>query len=116
MEAIEQLNNETINDISASVQKAIIDVLVRKTLKAAKEFNAKSILLGGGVAANQVLRDRLELEIGNWKLEIPLFVPEKRLCTDNGAMIAATAFFNNNTVDWRKVDANPGLYFTRDNI
>src|SRR3989344_5900292 len=54
------LNNETISDLSASVQQAIIDVLVSKTLKAAEKFKVKSILLGGGVAANQKLRSELK--------------------------------------------------------
>ena len=105
------LSNETISDISASVQQAIIDVLVKKTLSAAREYNARSILLGGGVAANQALRNEFEFEIENWKLEIPLFVPEKWLCTDNAAMIATAAFYNDNVLDFRKLDAYPSLYF-----
>lgn len=108
---MKQLNSETIADISASVQQVITDVLVKKTLRAAQKYSAKSILLGGGVAANVKLREQFELEIGNLKLEIPLFVPEKRLCTDNAAMVAAAAFFSNKQTPWQKVDANPGLYF-----
>ena len=111
IQTMQPLSHSAICDISASVQKAIIDVLVKKTLKAAREYNAKSILLGGGVAANNKLREQFELEIENLKLKIELFAPPKSLCTDNAAMIAAAAFFNNNTQDWRKVDANPGLYF-----
>ena len=57
VKTIKQLNNETINDICAGVQYAITNVLSKKTLKAAKEHNVKSILLSGGVAANQTLRD-----------------------------------------------------------
>lgn len=103
------LNNQAISDISASVQQAIIDVLVKKTLDAAKKFNVKSILLGGGVAANQKLRD--ELKTRSYKLEAKLFVPPKSLCTDNGAMIAAVAFYNNEPLPWQKLSANPELYF-----
>ena len=98
-------------DLSASVQQAITDVLVSKTLKAAQKYKVESILLSGGVAANQALRDRFKLEIGNWKLEIPLSVPPKHLCTDNGAMIASAAFFNYKEVPWRNLTANPELYF-----
>jgi len=107
----EKLNNERISNICYSLQEAIFDVLIKKTFKAAKEYNAKSILLGGGVTANQTLKQRFELEIGNLKLEIPLFIPEKRLCTDNAAMIATAAFFNQAETDWQNISANPELYF-----
>ena len=109
--AMKQLNNETIADLAASVQEAIVDVLVSKTLNAAQKYKVKSILLSGGVAANQALRNRFKLEIGNWKLEIPFFVPEKWLCTDNAAMIATAAFFNYKPTHWSKITANPELYF-----
>ncbi len=105
------LGQQTINDISASVQNAIIDVLVKKTLKAAEKYNAKSILLGGGVAANQSLRNRLKLDARRYSLNAEIFAPSKNLCTDNAAMIGAAAFFNNKQTDWKKVDANPSLYF-----
>jgi N6-L-threonylcarbamoyladenine synthase len=85
--------------------------LIKKTFRAVNEFGAKSILLGGGVASNQTLRDKFALEIRNLKLEIPFFVPDKKLCTDNAAMIAAAAFFNHEATEWQKVSANPELYF-----
>lgn len=100
---------DDIADLSASVQQAIIDVLVTKTLKAAKQFMVKSILLGGGVAANELLRETLE--VGCQKLEVKLFAPAKSLCTDNAAMIASAAFFNYKPVPWQKITANPELYF-----
>jgi len=96
----------TINDICACVQKSIIEVLVRKTLKAAKKYNVKSILLGGGVAANQKLRDEIKL-----KTKIKFFFPEKGLCTDNAAMIGAYAAFHPEEKSWEKINANPELYF-----
>lgn len=105
------LSENDIKNISFSTQNAIIDVLIQKTLKACRRYNATSLLLGGGVSANQALRKKLELEIGNQKLEIALFVPEKQLCTDNAAMIATAAFFNYEEVSWQKVEANPELYF-----
>ncbi|PIP74497.1 MAG: tRNA (adenosine(37)-N6)-threonylcarbamoyltransferase complex transferase subunit TsaD [Candidatus Levybacteria bacterium CG_4_9_14_3_um_filter_35_16] len=106
-----KLNVKDVEDISASVQKAIVDVLIKKTLKAAQKYNTKSILLAGGVAANQKLRDQFESEIRNLKLEIPLFVPQKWLCTDNAAMIGAAAFFTGKKTPWRKIATNPELYF-----
>jgi len=62
-------------------------VLVAKTARAAKTLGARSIVLGGGVAANSALRDRLAGEAE--ALRVPLIVPRPGLCTDNGAMIGA---------------------------
>jgi N6-L-threonylcarbamoyladenine synthase len=102
---------EDVKNISYSLQQAIFDVLIKKTFLAAKKYNAKSILLGGGVAANQKLRDEFQSSIINSQSSIKLFVPPKNLCTDNAAMIAAAAFFNPEKTDWRKISANPELYF-----
>jgi tRNA N6-adenosine threonylcarbamoyltransferase len=73
-----------ISDLAASFQEAVVDVLVGKTLAAAKQFEAAGILLAGGVAANQSLRTSL---VEN--PDFPVFVPAFDLCTDNAAMIAA---------------------------
>lgn len=107
-----KLNNQQVSDISFAVQKSIVDVLIKKTIIAANLFKAKSILLGGGVAANQTLRDQLANSINENDLSnIKLFIPSKILCTDNGAMIAAAAYFNDYSTSFEKVDANPNLYF-----
>ena len=98
------LSVQTKRDIAAASQKAIVEVLVRKTIKAAVKYHANSILLGGGVASNQKLHDEL-------KLKIKLFVPPKSLCTDNAAMIGCYALFNHKPVPWNKITANPELYF-----
>jgi N6-L-threonylcarbamoyladenine synthase len=81
-----------IKAVAKETQKAIIDVLTQKTLKAARNLKAKSIILGGGVAANDELRK--EFKALNSKYRINFFVPEKSLCTDNAAMTAVTAYFN----------------------
>ncbi len=106
---IEDLNNKVIADICASTQKAIIDVLVKKTLNAAQKYKVKSILLGGGVAANQSLRD--ELSVKSLMLNVKLFAPPKSLCTDNAAMIGAYAAFHYKKTQWNKITANSELYF-----
>jgi N6-L-threonylcarbamoyladenine synthase len=93
------------------LQEAVFDLLLKKTFRAASEFRVKSILLGGGVTANQTLRKRFEEEIENRKSDIKLFIPDKKLCTDNAAMIAAASFFINEKVGWQKVSADPELYF-----
>jgi len=78
-------------EIAYEVQRAITEVLIKKTIKAARQYEAKSILLSGGVAANTWLRREFELAVK--KLKIKFFVPPKILCTDNAAMIAIAAYF-----------------------
>jgi N6-L-threonylcarbamoyladenine synthase len=76
------------DDAAASFQEAVVDVLVTKTVAAAREYRVKQILLAGGVASNRRLRQSLE---GN--SPIPVLIPEPVLCTDNAAMIAACGYF-----------------------
>jgi N6-L-threonylcarbamoyladenine synthase len=103
------LSKKEVPRYSAEVQEAIVEVLVYKTIKAAKKYNPKSILLAGGVAANTRLRERFQLEIRNSKLEIDLFIPPPKLCTDNAAYIASCAYYNNNPTNWSQVSSNPQL-------
>ena len=111
VKGLKKMDEQTISDLCASVQKAIINVLVKKTLRAAREFETRSILLGGGVAANQKLRDQFELSILDGQLSnVKLFAPPKSLCTDNAAMIAAAGFFAKET-SWKSIDASPSLHF-----
>ena len=104
-----QLSKQQVADIAFSAQQAIVDVLVRKTIKAAKKYNVKSILLGGGVAANQSLRDELSVKCS--MLNVKLFAPPKSLCTDNAAMIGAYAGFHYKPAQWNNITANPELHF-----
>lgn len=106
-----KLNKQQVADISLATQKSIIEVLVRKTLKAAKKYNVKSILLGGGVASNKKLQENLELNAIRYTLDAKIFVPDKNLCTDNAAMIGAYAAFHYKPVQWDEITANPELYF-----
>ncbi len=95
--------------IAYEFQEAVIDVLTKKTFKAAKKFGAKSIVIGGGVAANSGLRERMSVLSKQYEIEI--FAPDKSLSIDNGAMIAAAAFFERNFVDPLTLRADPGLHF-----
>jgi N6-L-threonylcarbamoyladenine synthase len=81
-------------NICASFQEAVVDVLVTKTLRAAKEYKAKSVSLSGGVAANTSLREKLKVE--SKKLKVKFFVPPKNLTTDNAEMIGIAAAFKLN--------------------
>jgi N6-L-threonylcarbamoyladenine synthase len=74
--------------LAAAFQEAVVDVLVSKTIRAAQEHGARSILLAGGVAANRALRDTLIA-----RSPLPVGYPPIRLCTDNAAMVGAAAYF-----------------------
>lgn len=87
--SLEEQGPIPVADVAASFQKAITEALAEKTARAAAEHGVRSVLLGGGVAANLTLRREIERRIGQ-----PLRVPPPRLCTDNGAMIGAAAFFS----------------------
>jgi N6-L-threonylcarbamoyladenine synthase len=78
-------------DIAASFQMAVVDVLVTKAIKAAKEYKCKTISLSGGVAANKALR--ADLEKACKEKGITFIVPEFDLCTDNAGMIAIAAYY-----------------------
>jgi len=106
-----KLSETDLKNISFSVQEAIFDVLIKKSLKACNKHGAKTLLLGGGVAANQTLGLRIKKIITENNLDILISIPPARLCTDNAAMIGAAACFNNKTLPWQEVDANPELYF-----
>src|SRR3989344_2454718 len=104
---VKQGNYDKI-EMCREIQQSIIDVLIHKTIKAAKDFGVKSIILGGGVAANQELRNQFELKINpdanmsglrpkrrrNQKSKIKFLVPPEILCTDNAAMVAVAAYFH----------------------
>lgn len=83
---------ETIdaNNLAASFQNAVIDVLVSKTSKAATMYNVNQVIIAGGVAANKGLRCAMQEEMD--KIGIKLTVPQFKYCTDNAAMIAAAAY------------------------
>ncbi|MDD9974873.1 MAG: tRNA (adenosine(37)-N6)-threonylcarbamoyltransferase complex transferase subunit TsaD, partial [Candidatus Poribacteria bacterium] len=80
----------TVEDIAASFQAAVVDVLVYKSLHAAKATGAKAITLTGGVAANSELRASLKAAATEIGAEV--YYPPMSLCTDNGAMIAGIAY------------------------
>ena len=82
---------QVVSDLAASFQEAVVDVLTQKLERAAVAQGAKTISLGGGVAANTPLRDRV-VELGE-SLGIEVLIPDRSLCTDNAAMVAAAGYF-----------------------
>ena len=99
------------NEIAYEFQQSVIDVLVTKTLRAAKKFNVRSIVVGGGVAANSFLQN--SMDAAGKDLGIRVYSPTKKLSVDNGVMIATAAFFQKKFIDPLKISANPGLYFKK---
>lgn len=75
-------------DLAASFQEAVVDVLVKKTLAAAREYRVQEILVAGGVSANQPLRDAFCQQT-----EFPVHIPPLKYCTDNAAMVAAAGYY-----------------------
>jgi len=94
----------------ASFEQAIVDVIVSKTIRAAKEYKVKIVALSGGVSANQKLRDALGTAV---KKELPktLFLaPDRKFTTDNAAMIAVAAYFNRKkATSWKNLGADANL-------
>ncbi len=88
---VASMTEQEIADIAASFQAAVIYVLVEKTKRAADRTNARTVLLGGGVAANSVLREAL-LKMCQ-ETQRRLLVAPKPLCTDNAAMVASLAYY-----------------------
>ena len=107
------LDTQTIADISRGVQDAISDVIIYKTVLATEKYGAKSIIIGGGVAANQTLKNSLQQALDTKSLlsHVELFSPQKFLCTDNASMIACAAAFIGEKSAWKDLIANPELYF-----
>ncbi|WP_394581778.1 tRNA (adenosine(37)-N6)-threonylcarbamoyltransferase complex transferase subunit TsaD [Cytobacillus firmus] len=100
-------------DLAASFQDSVIDVLVTKTERAVEEYQVKQLLLAGGVAANKGLRASLQKKFGN-RADIKLIIPPLSLCTDNAAMIAAagSVLFEKGQFAGLDLNANPGLDIT----
>ena len=99
-------SEQAVKEMAAAFQDSVVDVMVVKTLEAADRSGARGIILGGGVAANALLRSRMTEES-----PLPTLIPSPVLCTDNGAMIAASGWFHyvagtNSPMD---LDVDPGL-------
>lgn len=89
---VDSMTGQEIADIAASFQAAVIDVLVKKTQRAAKKTGARTVLLGGGVAANNALRDAIRKMCDSAVPARKLLIAPKPYCTDNAVMVASLAY------------------------
>ena len=107
-----KFSTQEINNVCASFQTAVVDVLVSKTLKAATKLNVKSVLLAGGVSANKLLRRKLKSTINKKLKNTNFYSPDLKYCTDNAAMVAQAGYFHVLRKDytaWDKVEVDPNL-------
>ena len=114
----EDHSEELINTFAHEIQESITDVLVEKTLRAAKKYHAQSILVSGGVAANLRLREKFLTKLrSNNITNLTFHAPSPQLCTDNAVIIAAAAYFRGSFIlsevegptDWHTITAVPNL-------
>ena len=104
-------NIKVKRDIVASFEQAVVDVLVAKTVRAAKQYRAKTAMIGGGVAANKKLRAALGAALAKQYPSASYLVPHPSLTGDNALMIALAGWFNRNkkTARWISIRAEANL-------
>lgn len=90
-------------------QQAIIDILVKKSIRAAKKFGAKTVMLSGGVSANQELKKQMATAMRKEFKGVAFLYPSLEYTTDNAAMVAAAAAFKPRPTDFRRLKSDPGL-------
>jgi len=93
VEAHQPLSDSLKMEIAREFEDAVTDVLVAKTIRAVEEHGAHAVLIGGGVSANQYLRERMQEGIKEYGLDAKLLIPPRALSTDNALMIALAGYF-----------------------
>ena len=100
--------------MAAEIQQSVIDVLIQKTVKAAKNHKVKTTILGGGVTANQELRKQFLEKTKQEMPKIKLLMPSPQLSTDNAVMVGITAYYQwlnppAGGKNWKEIKANANL-------
>jgi len=99
-----------VQSMAFEIQRAIVEILVKKTIRAARDFRVKSIILGGGVSANKMLRQELKEKIKTSALNAKYFLPDVKMATDNAVMVGAAALLGGKkAVNWKNIKANANL-------
>ena len=96
---------ENKNDLAASLQKTIVEILIGKLKKAIRNTGIRQVTIGGGVAANSELRETIVIEAKKNRFQV--FVPERKFTTDNAAMIAIVGYFKYLKKDFAEHDITP---------
>ena len=101
---------ENLNDLCASIQHTIVEILIKKIMKASNELGINEIAIAGGVSANSYLRERL-LEVES-KYNKQVFIPKLEYCTDNAAMIAISGYYKLLDADFADQSVTPKSRFS----
>ncbi len=102
-------DQQVLANLCASIEQAIIDSLIKKTVAAIQNCHVEQLIIAGGVAANKKLTEEFAEALEQLPQKIKLFVPPSNLCTDNGAMIASAAFYLKPVKNALDTQANPNL-------
>jgi len=106
-----KLNDDIKQKIAKEFEDAVVDVLTFKTFKAVDKHKIKSLIIGGGVSANRHLQNNFKNKIKKEKIDIDLFLPTKKLSTDNALMISIVGYFNYKNKKRHPLKAKGGLSF-----
>ncbi|MFW6283031.1 MAG: tRNA (adenosine(37)-N6)-threonylcarbamoyltransferase complex transferase subunit TsaD [Minisyncoccales bacterium] len=112
LKKIPELTENKKREIAYEAQEAITDVLTIKTIKAVKKYNVKTLIVGGGVSANQRLRKKIKEKIEKEKNPPTLILPLKNITTDNALMVGITALYKYNkekTLNIKNLKSDPNL-------
>ncbi|MDF1498495.1 MAG: tRNA (adenosine(37)-N6)-threonylcarbamoyltransferase complex transferase subunit TsaD [Patescibacteria group bacterium] len=110
---VQKMDKKYKQDIAASFQQVVIDVLVSKTIKAAQKYKVKNIIIGGGVSANSELKRQINEKVNEELFGVEFHFPSIDLTTDNALMIAVAAYkhieSNKGIGDWKSVKADSNI-------
>ena len=105
-------NKEYIKEMAFQIQQSVIDVLIKKTSRATRDYKIKTLMIGGGVAANKELRKQMKKEINKAMPKVRILIPDQKYCTDNGLMTAIAGYFEarrGKKRSWRKIGVKANL-------